>query len=60
MDLQFEAMDAGPTPCFVTGRLLLLSIPGVVDYTALSLNGGTENLSIPADTLPVLKEVVVR
>ena len=39
---------------------MLLSIPGVVDYTALSLNGGTENLSIPADTLPVLKEVVVR
>lgn len=38
---------------------LLLSIPGVVDYTALTLNGGTENLTIPADTLPVLKGVTV-
>lgn len=61
VDLQFEAMDAGAySLLFNRVAFLLLSIPGVVDYTALSLNGGTENLSIPADTLPVLKEVVVR
>ena len=60
VDLQFEAMDAGAYS-LLSNRVafLLLSIPGVVDYTALALNGGTENLTIPADTLPVLKEVRV-
>lgn len=60
VDLQFEAMDAGAYALlFNRIAFLLLSIPGVVDYTALALNGGTENLTIPADTLPVLKEVTV-
>ena len=60
VDLQFEAMDAGAySLLFNRVAFLLLSIPGVVDYTALALNGGTENLTIPADTLPVLKGVRV-
>ena len=60
VDLQFESMDAGAyAVLFNRIAFLLLSIPGVVDYTALTLNGGSENLTIPADTLPVLKEVTV-
>ena len=38
---------------------LLLTVPGVVDYTALTVNGGTENLSIAADEVPVLKGVTI-
>lgn len=60
VDLQFETMEEGAYPLLYNRiAFLLLSIPGVADYTALTLNGGTENLSVPADTLPVLKEVRV-
>lgn len=60
VDLQFESLDAGAYEIlFNRVAFLLLSFPGVVDYTALTLNGGTENLIIPADTLPVLKGVTV-
>ena len=38
---------------------LLMSIPGVVDYTALTVNGGTENVVIDAGEVPVLGEVNV-
>jgi uncharacterized phage protein gp47/JayE len=38
---------------------LLLSIPGVVDYTALTVGGGTSNVIIAADEVPVLSEVAV-
>ncbi|BAK99216.1 baseplate J-like family protein [Oscillibacter valericigenes Sjm18-20] len=38
---------------------LLLSIPGVVDYTALTVGGGTANISVAADEVPVLGEVSV-
>lgn len=60
MDLQFETMDAGDYELrFNRAAFLLLSIPGVVDYTALTLNGGTGNLTVPAVAVPVLKEVKV-
>lgn len=39
---------------------LLLSIPGVVDYSNLTVGGGTENITIPADALPILMEVTVQ
>lgn len=38
---------------------LLLSIDGVDTFTALSVNGGTEDITIPADSIPVLEEVTV-
>ncbi|WP_369284017.1 baseplate J/gp47 family protein [Oscillibacter sp. GMB15532] len=38
---------------------LLLSIPGVVDYTALTVGGGEDNIIIAADEVPVLGEVTV-
>jgi len=61
VDLQFETMEAGAyAVLFNRIAFLLLSIPGVVDYTSLRLNGGGENLAVPADALPVLKEVSVK
>ena len=38
---------------------LLLTIPGVENFSALTLNGGTADISIPADCIPVLGEVTV-
>lgn len=38
---------------------LLLSIDGVDNFSALTLNGGTEDLVIPPDSIPVLEEVTV-
>lgn len=38
---------------------LLLSVPGVIDHTALTVAGGTANVSVPADGVPVLTEVRV-
>ena len=37
----------------------LLGIDGVTDYTALTVNGGTGNVVIGADQVPVLGEVTV-
>lgn len=37
--------------------LLLLSVPGVRDYTALTVNGGTVNVPIGQDQVPVPGEV---
>lgn len=38
---------------------ILLDIDGVVDYTALTVNGGTENVTIGADQVPVLGTVTI-
>lgn len=38
---------------------LLLGIEGVSDYTALTLNGGTRNVAIGAEQVPVLGEVAI-
>lgn len=38
---------------------LLLSISGVVDFTALSVNGARENAAVPAGCIPILGEVTV-
>lgn len=60
VDLQFETMEAGKYEVlFNRIAFLLLSIPGVLDYTALTLNGAAANLTVPADKLPVLKEARV-
>ncbi len=38
---------------------ILLGIDGVVDYSALTVNGGTANIPIGADQVPVLGTVVI-
>lgn len=38
---------------------LLLTIEGVENFSALTVNGGTEDITIPADQVPVLEEVSV-
>ena len=38
---------------------LLLGVLGVIDHTALTVAGGTANVSVPADGVPVLTEVTV-
>ncbi len=61
LDLQFDSLEDGNYQ-ILYNRLayLLLSIPGVTDYRTLTINGTTENLTVPADTLPILREVKVR
>lgn len=60
VDLQLEPLEAGNYEVpFNRIAFLLLSVPGVLDYTSLKLNGGTENLTIPAGSAPVLREVAV-
>lgn len=60
VDLQLEPLDAGNYEAlFNRTAFLLLSIPGVLDYESLKLNGAAENLPIPAGSVPVLKEVTV-
>lgn len=39
---------------------LLMSIPGVVDFAVLTVNGGTDNISIDGVSVPVLGEVSVQ
>lgn len=38
---------------------MLLDIDGVVDYSTLTLNGGTENITIGTEQIPVLGTVVI-
>lgn len=38
---------------------MLLDIPGVIDYTSLTINGGTTNITIGDDQVPVLGTVVI-
>jgi len=38
---------------------LLMSIPGVVDFSSLKINGDTSNVTINTDEVPVLGEVTV-
>ena len=38
---------------------LILNIEGVLDVSNVTLNGGTENISLKEFEVPVLKEVVI-
>ncbi|WP_312643984.1 baseplate J/gp47 family protein [Hydrogenoanaerobacterium sp.] len=38
---------------------MLLDVDGVIDYTALTVNGSTDNVMIGEDQVPILGEVVV-
>lgn len=60
VDLQLETLDAGNYEALYNRiAFLLLSIPGVLDYTSLTLNGAAEKVTIPAGAVPVLREVTV-
>jgi len=39
---------------------LVLDVDGVTDYTALTVNGGAENVAIPADQIPVAGVVTLK
>ncbi len=39
---------------------ILLGLDGVTDYTGLTVNGGTDNLTLESDQVPVLGTVVVQ
>lgn len=61
IDLQFDTLEEKAyTVLYNRIAFLLLSIPGVIDYTVLTVNDGDTNISVPADSLPVLTEVTVR
>lgn len=50
---------AGDTLLYNRVAFQLLSIPGVLDYTSLTINGGKENLPLGWNQVPVLGEVAV-
>lgn len=60
IDCQLEELE-GKNYTVLYNRIayLLLSIPGVVDYTALTVDGGVSNVTISATEVPVLTEVMV-
>lgn len=60
IDCQLERPDnRGYQVSFNRIGYLLLSIPGVIDYTGLTLNGETSNLRVAADQVPVLTGVTI-
>ena len=60
VDLQLETLEEKKYVVLYNRiAFLLLSIPGVVDYSDLKVSGGTENIAVAADGLPVLTGVTV-
>jgi len=60
IDLQTDTLSGKAyTALYNQIAFRLLSVPGVVDYSALTVNGGTTNISVAADSLPVLTGVTV-
>lgn len=58
LDADLDAISAATyTVSYNRISALLLTIPGVIDHTSLTINGGTANVSIAADAVPVLAEV---
>ena len=53
------AQDAAYTLYSTRVLALLLTIDGVQNFTALTVNGGTSDVSIPADSVPAAGEVSV-
>lgn len=56
-----QAFAGAPLYPLLYNRVLamLLTIDGVENFSTLTVNDGTEDLSIPADHVPVLGEVTV-
>lgn len=60
IDMQLESLDSRSyTVLYNRIAYLLLSIPGVIDYTSLKVNGGAANIVVGAAEVPVLAEVSV-
>lgn len=60
LDGQLDTLEAETyTVSYNRISAILLTIPGVVDHTALTVGGGTGNVSVAADEVPVLTEVTV-
>lgn len=60
VDLQLEEMgDKAYTVLYNRIAYLLLSVSGVTDYEALTVNGGSANITVAADEVPVLTGVSV-
>ena len=58
--MQLESLDSRSyTVLYNRIAYLLLSIPGVIDYTSLKVNGGAANIVVGAAEVPVLAEVSV-
>lgn len=56
----YNSADDGPYPVLYNRVLgLLLGIPGVEDFSALTLGGGTGNITLTKDQVPVLGSVRV-
>lgn len=60
IDLQMETLDSR-SYIVLYNRIayLLLSTPGVIDYTSLTVGGGTANIVVGATELPVLTGVTI-
>ena len=60
LDGQLDTLEAETyTVSYNRISAILLMIPGVVDHTTLLVGGGTENISMAPDEVPVLTEVTV-
>lgn len=60
IDMQLESLDSRSyTVLYNRIAYLLLSIPGVIDYTSLKVNGRTDNIVVGSTEVPVLSEVSV-
>ena len=65
IDSKFNAVYYGPEEdaayTLIYNRVLaiLLNIPGVENFSALTVNGGTADVTIQARQIPVLEEVTV-
>jgi len=60
IDLDFDTLESKTyTVLYNRIAFLLLSVPGVVDYSSLTVAGGTANLTIAADEVPKLTGVTV-
>ncbi len=58
VDLSLETMASRRyTVYYNRAAFLLLSIPGVLDFTEFTLNGGKQNLTVEADDVPVVGTV---
>lgn len=51
--------DVGYTMIYNRVATMLMTVPGVLDYTSLTINGQANDLTIGADQVPVLGEVTV-
>lgn len=57
-DYFYEGEDSYPTVYYNRVAALLMDVEGVTDYENLLVNGGTSNVSIASDAVPIVGEVI--